>query len=83
MSLPGAWSQVLDFFGTPLVIEPSPGQLSSDAGLLPARQFDQRIGRTPTFAGARTTTATPTTRARPGSRRHPASGTALVYGPSR
>jgi hypothetical protein len=27
-------------FGTPLVIEPSPGQLSSDAGLLPVRQFD-------------------------------------------
>ena len=83
MSIPPVWPQVLDFFGTPLVIEPSPGQLSSDAGLLPARQFDQRIGRTPTFAGARTTTATPTTRARPGSRRHPASGTALVYGPSR
>ena len=83
MSLPGVWPQVLDFFGTPLVIEPSPGQLSSDAGLLPVRQFDQRIGLTPTFAGAWTTTATPTTRARPGSRRHPASGPALVYGPSR
>jgi len=25
------------------VIEPSPGQFSSDAGLLPIRQFDQRI----------------------------------------
>jgi hypothetical protein len=24
MSLPGAWRQVLNFFGTPLVIEPSP-----------------------------------------------------------
>jgi hypothetical protein len=31
-------------FGTPLVIEPSPGQLTSDAGLLPIRQFDERIG---------------------------------------
>jgi hypothetical protein len=52
MSLPGAWSQVLDFFGTPLVIEPSPGQLSSDAGLLPIRQFDQRVGLTRAFAAA-------------------------------
>src|SRR6516162_1992605 len=52
MSLPGVWPQVLDFFGTPLVIEPSPGQLSGDAGLLPVRQFDQRIGLTPAFANA-------------------------------
>jgi len=34
------------------VIEPSPGQLSCDAGLLPIRQFDQRIGLTRTFADA-------------------------------
>ena len=46
MSIPSAWPQVLNFFGTPLVIEPSPGQLSSDAGLLPIRQFDQGIGLT-------------------------------------
>jgi hypothetical protein len=46
MSIPAAWPQVLDFFGTPLVIEPPPGQLSSHAGLLPLRQFDQRIGLT-------------------------------------
>src|SRR6516225_7091911 len=52
MSIPSAWSQVLDFFGTPLVIEPSPGQLSSDAGLLPVRQFDQRIGLMRAFACA-------------------------------
>jgi Transposase DDE domain group 1 len=52
VSIPPAWPQVLDFFGTPLVIEPSPGQLSSDAGLLPIRQFDQRIGLTRAFAGA-------------------------------
>jgi hypothetical protein len=37
MSNPPAWPQVLAFFGTPLAIEPSPGQLSSDAGLLPVR----------------------------------------------
>ena len=52
MSLPGAWPQVLDFFGTPLVIEPSAGQLSGDAGLLPIRQFDQRIGLTRALAEA-------------------------------
>ena len=52
MSVPGGWPQVLDFFGTPLGIEPSPGQLSSDAGLLPLRQFDQRIGLTRAFAEA-------------------------------
>ena len=52
MSIPAAWPQVLDFFGTPLVIEPSPGQLSSDAGLLPIRQFDQRISLTQAFAQA-------------------------------
>src|SRR5262249_18494765 len=44
--------QVLDFFGTPLAIEPSPGQLSSDAGLLPIRQLDERIGLTRVFADA-------------------------------
>ena len=52
MSIPPAWPQVLNFFGMPLVIEPSPGQLSSDAGLLPIRQFDQRIGLTWAFADA-------------------------------
>jgi hypothetical protein len=46
MSVPAAWPQVLTFFGTPLVLEPSPGQLSGDAGLLPVRQCDQRIGFT-------------------------------------
>jgi hypothetical protein len=52
MSIPPPWPQVLDFFGTPLVIEPSPGQLTSDAGLRPIRQFDQRIGLTRAFADA-------------------------------
>jgi hypothetical protein len=52
MILPAAWLQVLDFFGIPLVIEPSPGQLSGDAGLLPVRQLDLRIGLTRAFAEA-------------------------------
>jgi hypothetical protein len=30
MSIPAAWQQVLDFFGTPLVIEPSAGQLDDE-----------------------------------------------------
>lgn len=52
MSIPPAWPQCLDFFGTSLVIEPSPGQLSSGAGLLPLRQLDQRIGLTQAFTQA-------------------------------
>jgi hypothetical protein len=35
-----------------LVIEPLPGQLCGDAGLLPIRPFDQRIGLTRAFAEA-------------------------------
>ncbi len=54
-----AWPERLDFFGTPLVIEPSPGQLSSDAGLLPIRQFDERVGLTRAFADALDDPATP------------------------
>jgi hypothetical protein len=52
MSLPAVWPQDLDYFGTPLVIEASSGQLSGDAGLLPVRQFDQRVGLTRSFADA-------------------------------
>jgi hypothetical protein len=52
MSIATAWPQCPAFFGTPLVIEPSPGQLSGDAGLLPLRQFDQCIGLTRAFAEA-------------------------------
>jgi hypothetical protein len=52
VSIPPAWPRTLDFFGTPLVIEPLPRQFSSDAGLLPIRQFDQRIRLTRAFAGA-------------------------------
>ena len=44
MSIAAAWPHCLPFFGTPLVIEPSPGQFSGDAGLLPIRPFDQRMG---------------------------------------
>jgi hypothetical protein len=53
MSLPDAWLQRLDFFGTPLVIEPSPGQLSSDAGLLPFASRSPRRARQASLAGDR------------------------------
>jgi hypothetical protein len=35
LSIAIAWPQCLAFFGTPLLIEPSPGELPGDAGLLP------------------------------------------------
>src|SRR5271166_3054600 len=53
MSVQPAWQQGLDFFpDRPIVIEPSRAALSSDAGLLPIRQFDDRIGLTQAFANA-------------------------------
>jgi hypothetical protein len=52
MSVPPRWPQVLGFFGTLLVIGPSPGRLSSDAGLLPVRQFEERIGLARAFIDA-------------------------------
>jgi hypothetical protein len=43
----------LDFLpGKSIVMEASDALLSSDAGLLPIRQFDERIGLTEQFAGA-------------------------------
>ena len=54
MSVPSTRPQVLDFFGRPLVIQPSPEQLSSDAGLLSVRQFDEHLGLAGAFVGALT-----------------------------
>ncbi len=39
----------MDFVGTLLVIEPWPGHLSRDAGLLPLRQFEQHVWLTRAF----------------------------------
>ena len=36
----------------PVLVEPSTAQISSDAGLLPFRQLDERLGLTQQFAGA-------------------------------
>src|SRR5262245_20788585 len=52
LSIPPAWSQILPFFETPLVIEPSPGQRSGDAGLRPVNPSGRRSGLTRAFADA-------------------------------
>ena len=52
MSIQPAWQQTFAFFNRPIVLEPSRAALSSDAGLLPLRQFDQHIGLTQAFADA-------------------------------
>lgn len=53
MSIQTAWQAILDFGDEfRIVVEPSQAQLTSDAGLLPLRQFDQQIGLTKQFAQA-------------------------------
>jgi hypothetical protein len=42
MSIPSAWPQVLDFFGTPPAVEPSVGRLTSNAGTLLERVLPLR-----------------------------------------
>jgi hypothetical protein len=47
------WQVAFDFFSSsPVVVEPSEAALSSDAGLLPIRQFDERIGFSQRLAAA-------------------------------
>jgi hypothetical protein len=51
MIVPSVWQKSFDFFDQkPVVVEPGDAQLTSDAGLLPIRQFDERIGLTQQFA---------------------------------
>jgi hypothetical protein len=53
MSIQTAWQTDFDFWGDrPIRVEPSQAQLTSDAGLLPLRQFDEQIGLTQQFAQA-------------------------------
>jgi hypothetical protein len=52
MTIPDTWPPVLHFLGPPLVIEPSAGQLFSDAGLLPICALDERIVLTWAFTDA-------------------------------
>ena len=53
MSIQSAWQGTFSFFEKlPIVVEPSQARLSSDAGLLPIREFDERLGLTRQFAEA-------------------------------
>src|SRR5947208_16606381 len=53
MSIPPAGLFAFDFLEPlPIQVEVSDAPLTSDAGLLPLRQFDERIGLTKQFAAA-------------------------------
>ena len=55
MILQSAWQLSLDFLGSSVVVvQPSAEQVSSDAGLLPFRQLDERLAWTRQFAAALT-----------------------------
>ena len=51
MSIQPAVQGIFSFFhNLPIVVETTATQLTSDAGLLPIREFDERIGLTSSFA---------------------------------
>ena len=53
MILHSVWQKCFDFLpGKPIVVEPVAAAFSSDAGLLPIRQFDERLGLTAGFVAA-------------------------------
>lgn len=53
MSLQTAFQKCFSFFGEkPVFVEPSAGALTSDAGLIPIRELDHRLGHTEQFARA-------------------------------
>ena len=60
MSLQSVPPLCLEFFSSrPVHVEVSTAPLTSDAGLLPVRQFDERIGFTEQFAAALRTSEIP------------------------
>ena len=53
MNSHSVWQRTLSFLGSkPVIIETSNAQLTSDAGLLPMREFDEVMGFTRGFADA-------------------------------
>ncbi len=50
MSIQSAVQGTFTFFPQPIVVETTATQLTSDAGLLPIREFDEQIGLTGSFA---------------------------------
>ena len=54
MILQSVWQKSFGFFEIPVVVEASEAELTSDAGLLPIREFDEKIGLTEQFAAALT-----------------------------
>lgn len=53
MILQSAFQKCFSFFGEkPVFVEPTAGELTSDAGLLPIRELDHRLGHTEQFAQA-------------------------------
>jgi len=54
MIIQSVWQKSFDFFRKRVVVEPGEAELTSDAGLLPIRQFDEAIGLTEQFATALT-----------------------------
>ena len=53
MSIQTAFQKCFSFFGEkPIFVEPTAGALTSDAGLIPVRELDHRLGHTEQFARA-------------------------------
>ena len=65
MIMQSVWQKSFDFFGKPVVVRPSEAELTSDAGLPPIRQFDQRVGLTERSVGRGYHTRTGGTRSLP------------------
>ena len=52
MSLQSVWQQCCSFFGKDVAVAPVEAQLSSDAGLIPFRELDERLRFTKRLAAA-------------------------------